>query len=144
MGKFAELRRERQHRRAMAREERLQRSTQRLEVRLQKHNARGMAREDRSSHVWQRKQELTELVLMRKIRRLLAKWHKTSERKLKQMRRRESINEVAQHDRQQRGATRKAQQQQRSEHRARWHWMNRRDITMADLIPLHSKPPDQQ
>merc|ERR1712129_296080 len=105
--KFAELRRERQHRRAMAREERLQRSTQRLEVRLQKHNARGMAREDRSSHVWQRKQELTELVLMRKIRRLLAKWHKTSERKLKQMRRRESINEVAQHDRQQRAATRK-------------------------------------
>jgi len=121
------------NRHAMAAEERRQRKLSILEVRLSERSAQlSMAREDRLGRKWNNWLRREECMVAR-ISRLLRHWRRLESRQEAQEQRRQEAR-VEKAVRQARALDRAAERQRAAERRERWKWMNRRDLTMDDLL----------
>jgi len=135
---------ERRGRRAMALEEFRQRRVAFAERRMERRACRALALEDCASRAWGRRLESAEERAVFGIRRLLCRWQRRQAERCAIQAKREA-QAAAAADRRERcrqqaqlraeaANARISKQVQKAERRARWRWMNRRNITMADLL----------
>merc|ERR1712232_130411 len=98
----------------------------------ERRNQRLLAREDVLSQVW-RKGSSTENIIGQKISQYLEEWQRQEDRcKARQQRQQQHQREAI--ARSAASAARIERRQRKVERDARWKWMNRPDITMADLL----------